>query len=164
MTKPLTATQAARMLVQMADPDRPPLTPGRLQTLVFIAHGWHLAVAGEPLVNDDAEAWNEGPVFLELQEFLNLHDDGAAVDEIPDALDGDAGDPAPAQVQTVVELNRMFGGESGEDLRSLVTMAGTPWFAAREEAAEGSRPVIGIEPIRDHYRALLTRPDIAEAA
>ena len=85
--------------------------------------------------------------------------------EIPDGLDSrDAGDPEPAQVQTVVELNRMFGGESGEDLRSIVTMAGTPWFAAREEAAKGARPVIGIEPVRDHYRAFMNRPDLPEAA
>ena len=77
MSKPLTATQAARMLVQMADPDRPPLTPERLQTLVFIAHGWHLAVHGEPLVGEDAEAWSEGPVFPKLRNALAMLDEDA---------------------------------------------------------------------------------------
>lgn len=34
------------------------ISPLKIQKLVYIAHGWHLALYGEPLVQDElAEAW-----------------------------------------------------------------------------------------------------------
>ena len=39
------------------------MTQMKLHKLTYIAHGWHLAIFGEPLVADAAEAWDNGPVF-----------------------------------------------------------------------------------------------------
>ena len=42
------------------------LTQMQLQKLVYIAHGWTLAIRNEPLVNARLEAWERGPVYPEL--------------------------------------------------------------------------------------------------
>src|SRR5580693_1527529 len=39
------------------------MTQMKLHKLTYIAHGWNLAIFGEPLVADASEAWENGPVF-----------------------------------------------------------------------------------------------------
>ena len=40
------------------------ITPLKIQKLIYLAHGWHLAYICKPLVIDEyAEAWPHGPVF-----------------------------------------------------------------------------------------------------
>ena len=43
------------------------ISPLKLQKLVYISHGWHLAIFDRELVDDEyAEAWQYGPVFPSL--------------------------------------------------------------------------------------------------
>ena len=44
----------------------PPLTPMKVQKLVYYANGWHLAIKDEPLINEPIEAWRFGPVIHSL--------------------------------------------------------------------------------------------------
>jgi uncharacterized phage-associated protein len=50
-----------------------PITPLKLQKLLYFAHGWYLAFEGKPLLNESIEAWRFGPVvrsiYKDLQEF-----------------------------------------------------------------------------------------------
>ena len=39
------------------------LTPSQIMRLVFITHGMHLALAGQPLVRDRIDMWKTGPVI-----------------------------------------------------------------------------------------------------
>lgn len=40
-----------------------PITQMKLQKLLFFAHGWHLALLDEPMMNELVQAWKYGPVF-----------------------------------------------------------------------------------------------------
>ena len=40
----------------------------QLQKLVYLANGWNLAINGMPLVSDNAEAWDYGPVYRALYD------------------------------------------------------------------------------------------------
>ena len=42
------------------------LDPMKIQKLVYFANGWHLAVKGAPLINEQVEAWPYGPVIPSL--------------------------------------------------------------------------------------------------
>jgi uncharacterized phage-associated protein len=59
-----TATDIARLLVRLAasDPEGEPMTPMRLQKLLYYCQGWFLAWYGKPLFPDRIEAWKHGPV------------------------------------------------------------------------------------------------------
>jgi uncharacterized phage-associated protein len=43
-----------------------PVTQMKLQKIVFFAHGYHLAKYGEPLIQEDFEAWQFGPVVPDI--------------------------------------------------------------------------------------------------
>jgi uncharacterized phage-associated protein len=51
------------------------VTPMKLQKLLYLAHGYYLAVAGEPLTDEDFEAWQYGPVSPTI--YHDLKDQGA---------------------------------------------------------------------------------------
>lgn len=52
-----------------------PITPLKIQKLVYFAHGWYLGFTGQPLVNETVQAWDFGPVipslYHEFKEFKN---------------------------------------------------------------------------------------------
>src|SRR5437870_3577302 len=42
------------------------LNPMKIQKLVYYAHGWNLALDGQPLIDEAVEAWTYGPVIPSL--------------------------------------------------------------------------------------------------
>ena len=58
------AKAVANYFLDLAEEKEEPLTPLKVQKLVYIAHGWYLALSKEALISDEyAEAWQYGPVF-----------------------------------------------------------------------------------------------------
>ena len=64
----------ANAMLHIAAEHGAPVTPLKLQKLVYIAHGWNLGLTNQPLVDDELpEAWQYGPVFPSLyQEFKDF--------------------------------------------------------------------------------------------
>ena len=52
----------ANYFLTLGQRDSIPLSPMKVQKLVYFAHGWHLALTGQPLINEQVEAWQYGPV------------------------------------------------------------------------------------------------------
>ena len=46
------------------------MTPMMVQKIVYFAHGWHWAIADKPLINEQIEAWDYGPVIRSLYNRL----------------------------------------------------------------------------------------------
>lgn len=44
------------------------ITPMRVLKLVYISHGWHLALFDEELINEGVQAWKYGPVVPSVYE------------------------------------------------------------------------------------------------
>lgn len=53
--------------------DSTPFTMLHIMKLVYISHGWHLAVLGKPLILDEIEAWKYGPVIPSLYRTLKSY-------------------------------------------------------------------------------------------
>lgn len=67
MPAPYSAKAIANMFIEKAkETGLRDLSPMKLQKLVYYAHGWHLAFADAPLIDDEVEAWEFGPVVVDL--------------------------------------------------------------------------------------------------
>src|SRR5699024_341384 len=56
----------ANRFLKLAQEAGDTLTPMQLLKLVYIAHGWMLGLNGRPLIRDDVQAWQYGPVIPRL--------------------------------------------------------------------------------------------------
>jgi uncharacterized phage-associated protein len=91
---PYKALEVANYFLDLAKRDKKPISPMKLQKLVYFAHGWNLALRNEPLLLERVEAWDYGPVIpavyhafkecgrgeiKELAASVDLDDDGKIV-------------------------------------------------------------------------------------
>jgi uncharacterized phage-associated protein len=53
----------ANRIIEIAEEKKLALDHMKLQKLIYFAHGWCLAISGEPLINEPIEAWKFGPVI-----------------------------------------------------------------------------------------------------
>ncbi|MGL4463981.1 MAG: Panacea domain-containing protein [Planctomycetia bacterium] len=155
------------------------LTPMKLLKLVYFAHGWHLAIAGGTLIDEQIEAWPYGPVVTSLYhdlkkygsspisafiEDLEFEDD----DRLPrittpfvvsDDSEPDEGDVfAKALIDRVWEL---YGRLTAGQLSNMTHEAGSPWDAVK--TLYGDRPIpkgtdIPEDAIRDYFKSKLLTP------
>ena len=49
------------------------LTPIHILKLVYIAHGWSLAIGEHPLIRNEIEAWEYGPVIRSLYDAVKRY-------------------------------------------------------------------------------------------
>ncbi len=144
----------------------PKISPLKLQKLVYISHGWSLAILNEELVKDEyAEAWQYGPVFSslyhEFKEFGKKSINRNATDlrlsshlfdfEIvtPKVDDNDK--------QTHALLNRIwevYGEYTSVQLSNLTHKDGSPWKLARNKAKGVRNFHINNEVIKEYYTEL----------
>lgn len=63
---PHDARMVANYFLQKGREENVPISPLKLQKLVYLAHGWSLALHGQPLIKEKPEAWRYGPVIPDL--------------------------------------------------------------------------------------------------
>jgi uncharacterized phage-associated protein len=159
----------ANYLLDKSDSDGITVDHMKLQKLVYIAHGWHLAVTGLPLFSNRIEAWTYGPVIPDLYgELKNWGHKPISHYRIerPGQDDEDHVwvmlDPDPTRMtESGVVLDQVwigYGRLAALQLSSLTHQEGTPWDIARKKAAPLTRHVnIPNELIRKHYLELAAR-------
>lgn len=91
--------------------------------LVYMAHGWTLALHGRPLINEQAEAWSYGPViptvYYAFRKFGSSNLSPISIYE--DKLDDDT----KALLDRVYE---MYGQLTSKELSRLTHIEGGPWY------------------------------------
>lgn len=120
------AKAVANHFLELAWSDGTTLNPMQIQKLVYIAHGWHLAITEKPLIHESVEAWTYGPVI-----------------------------PDPTEVKAILgrvwEVYKRF---SAVHLSNMTHMEGTPWDQTWKKN-DGKRSVsIDDSLIREHFREL----------
>jgi uncharacterized phage-associated protein len=125
------------------------ITHLKLQKLIYYAQAWSLASRGEPLFNEDFQAWAHGPVAPSV--FRAFRDYG--MNPIP----------APARVpkldadttELLEEVLDVYGEHSAKKLEML-THREKPWREARGDLPEeaSSRAIITKEAMRTFYSNL----------
>lgn len=147
----------ANAVLDEARAQRKTLTIMQLLKLVYIAHGWSLALLNSPLVNEEPEAWQHGPVFPSIyREFrrygsqpitANAVGPFAAFGSVPDA---NLSEGQRAIIQSVVQN---YGDIHAFALSRITHEPGTPWSQIYRDGL-GSSDEIPNAIISDHYRKL----------
>ena len=161
------AKAIANYFLELAAKEGEKITPLKIQKLVYIAHGWYLALYGEPLVCDErAEAWEFGPVFPSIYyEFKSFGGDPIeklAVDITYNELskEWDAWKPRipGSDKNSRAFLNhiwKLYKGFTGGQLSALTHEEGTPWEKTRNEKGEIRNAHIENQDIENYYKGRL---------
>ena len=79
---PAWSTDIADEFLRLAAANGERLNQLQLQDLVYIAHGWRLALSGEPLTGDRPEASETGPIYRRLANVFA----GYGMDPLPSEI------------------------------------------------------------------------------
>lgn len=140
-------TVANRFLAMAREQNRA-LTPMQVLKLVYIAHGWMLGLYGRPLIRDEVQAWQYGPVIPPLYNAMRDYR-GSPVTADLNAPNETLTDDEEDIVRQVFEI---YGAKSGPALSRLTHASGTPWEMTYVDGEFGVR--IPTDIITDHYQRL----------
>lgn len=127
------------------------MTPMKLLKLVYIAHGFSLALLERDLFKNRIEAWKFGPVIPDLYQATKRFGRG----EIPLDLIGDPDDTSvDPQVQSFLEdVYDKYGHLNGIQLSYLTHQSGTPWERVYDQRFRNLE--IPDALIAEHYKGML---------
>ena len=139
----------------------------KIQKLVYIAHGWHLAYRDQPLCFETAEAWRWGPVFHDLYHSVRRWGRFPITNQIPDYWDGEVyviedddvpGDNGHFATELIDDIWTVYGRLSAAQLSRMTHAEGTPWDRSYKKGRfyrKGRYADIPNKVIKEHYKELL---------
>jgi|SRR6218665_458947 len=144
-------SQIADYFLSKSTPERP-ITPMKLNKLVYIAHGWNLAIEDCPLIDEHPEAWKYGPVIPSLyHRFKNYGNSN--IDYKPEAPE-----LAQGTIELLNEVWEKYGNDTGITLSSKTHQPGTPWYNAWNDKGKSQMSFeISDNSIKAHYNELLLK-------
>jgi uncharacterized phage-associated protein len=162
---PYDARAIANYFLELAKRDVKTLDLMKIQKLVYLAHGWSLAISGKPLITDKVEAWKYGPVIRSIYREFAHAGSGPIKQPAFDAkfIDGklvfsplkleDIGDPENENVKRLLnEVWKAYGGYSGIQLSNYTHEVGSPW--ADTWRSEGGIDIIPDALIKTYFEGL----------
>lgn len=152
------AKAVANYFLDLAKKDGTSITPMKLQKLIFFAHGWHLALAGEPLIADQVEAWQFGPVVPAIYHEFK-HERSGAITCKATELDLESFSMVELSVaeddltakKIMERIWDTFGKLSAKRLSDLTHLPGTPWDLAIKSSSGSERGVPILDAEIDRY-------------
>lgn len=125
-----------------------PMTTMKLQKLTYYCQAWSLAWDGEPLFEEDFQAWANGPVCFELYQ----HHRGFFRVDTDFLKDKHFADFTQDQIDTIEAVLRDYGDSSAMELSNM-THQERPWKEARIGISDGERSteVVDKEIMQEFY-------------
>ncbi|QWF18146.1 Panacea domain-containing protein [Lysobacter capsici] len=153
------ARDVAQYVVERVREKRDTVTPLQLMKLVYLAHGFTLGVLGRPLIRDEFEAWQYGPVSRDLYEATRRYR-SAPVDFVEGARSVDLDPEERSVVDQVIDYYSQFDGIR---LSALTHEKDSPWDRAWS-AGTGKNKLISNNLIENYYSQLVRSDISAEEA
>ncbi len=156
-----TPQAVANFFLENAKKENRQLTPMQLNKLVYIAHGWVLALMDQPLIDEQIEAWQHGPVIPSLYHEFK-HYGGASIDEPAYDYDPFSNQKTvpiikrsvdPKLTEILEKVWKVYRSLSGTQLRNITHQKNSPWTQVYN--ASGWHIKIDDATIKAHYVELL---------
>jgi uncharacterized phage-associated protein len=155
------AKAIANLFLDIAASSGKTLDQMQLQKLVYIIHGWNLAINDEPLISSRIEAWQYGPLIPELYSEFQVYGRNPITKPVVEySLDDDLNlssikiEIPSSDIRTRDLANSVFQGYghlTGPQLSNLTHQSKTPW----EKAYTTYRKCkIEDDDIKQHFRHL----------
>lgn len=164
------ALSIANAFLDLAKAEGKGISPMKLQKLVYYAHGWHLGLFGDPLIDETIEAWKYGPVIQSIyHEFKCFGSSNiASPGTVFDFDTSDFVEPRPEGDEDVLALIRTiwreYGNYSALKLSSMTHIPNGPWANARAGHEEARSVPIPNESIKQYFEKLAGVEETADAA
>ncbi len=163
---PAWSPEIANEFIRLAAADGRAIDQMQLQKLVYIAHGWALAMTGEPLTGDRPEAWDFGPIYRRLADALAdcgrrpvtrlLPPVTASNSEVFTENDRTWSELEPIERELIGRIAKDYGVFTSSQLSALTRGDDAPW-ANVYRAGEGRFRDIPHVLIRDQFVRLAQR-------
>ncbi|MCI0738544.1 MAG: DUF4065 domain-containing protein, partial [Gemmataceae bacterium] len=159
---PFDARAVANYFLDKAAGEGRPLDHLALQKLIYVAHGWHLAITNSPLFTNQIQAWANGPVIPDVyHEFKSygmqpitgraMHADPTTGKYKPMQLEDFRASPEElAQAKRILDKTwEQYKDFSSLQLSAMTHAPGTPWSGAVQSGVK--QVPIPNEEIKQHY-------------
>ena len=164
---PAWSPEIANELIRMAAAEGKVFDQMHLQELVYIAHGWCLAITGEPLTGDRPEALEHGPEYRRLAEALARWgiepvtleievDDEHSRRSKMDATVHAQSELSPIEREVLVRIYAEYGNLQTSQLATLTRAQGTPWEQVFADGA-GQRRDVPHDLIRTQFAKIAAK-------
>jgi len=140
------AITIANKFIDLAKDEGGCLTNMQLQKMVYIAHGFNLALRDTKLYYEDTRAWNFGPVVPELYEQLRQYGSNEVTKSIGSDNAEELDEDSLEIVKAVYENYKQY---SGMQLSNLTHQENTPWSKSWKNNKYG---VIPADDIYESYK------------
>ena len=154
------AITVANEFLRLANERGAALTPLQLMKLVYIAHGWMLALYQRPLITNRIEAWKYGPVIPDLYSSIKGFGSGSVIGPLRHGIFSRPADLEDEETWLIEQVYKVYGDMSGIKLSSLTHKTGTPWATTYQ--LDGRNIPISNDLILDHYQQLSREREPAE--
>jgi len=136
------------------------ISPMKVLKLVYIAHGWHLALTGNPLINEDISAWQYGPVISSLYDSVKRYGRHEISELITKEnplklmLEGKKGTPIEGNFsdkdqEFLDKIWEVYNDFSAFQLSEMTHDKGTPWEQVYDPEVRGK--IIPNKIIKEYY-------------
>lgn len=150
----------ANYFVRKSLTEGPSISPLKLIKMVYIAHGWTLALKDEPLIDTGPQAWRYGPVIAPIYYAFKTYGAGA-IDQYHQERPLDvAFERIPAEHIEILDIIWDHYSQYSEgQLSALTHQEDTPWYEVwhRQEDHQGRGAVIPTKLLQAHYSRLLKK-------
>ncbi len=162
---PYDARAIANFLLDLADKKNFPLTQLSLLKLIYFAHGWYLAQWNRPLIFQEFEAWQYGPVIKVVRDEFKRFGQGQITDRAR-RLDLQLGNRCLVNTELLDDdarfVSAIFDAYHIYDawqLSELTHEQGSPWDLVWNSMEPVGRLALRIrnEDIRKHFASLSER-------
>ncbi len=148
-----TAIDVANAFVELGASTNTEMTNMKIIKLVFLAQAWSLARYGQPIFEEDFQAWEHGPVVPTVYNAFKQY----GKERITKTTEGyDETVFSPQEEEIILDVFREYGSSTAFALRNMTHRVGTPW---EEVYSLGENATISKRSIMKYYDSLDPLPE-----